>query len=213
MTPYYEDAAVTIYHGDCREVLTSIGSVEMVLTDPPYPAQYQHLFREMAAATLPLVARGASLVTLCGQAQLPAVAADISETGWRYWWCGGMRHTVYARLPGKWVVPMWKPALWFVKEGRKVGDTRTPFDMMEGGRRDKRYHEWGQPVAWFRHWLENLSDPGDIVLDPFMGAGTTLVAAITTGRRAIGIELDEAHCETAVRRIEDLTNLTLGLSA
>ena len=213
MTPYYADDLVTIYHGDALEILPQIAHADMVLTDPPYPAEYQHLFGEMAALTLPLVERGASLVTLCGQHQMFDVQRDIAASGWRYWWCGGMRHTVYGRLPGKWVAAMWKPALWFVKETRRESDTRTPFDMLEGGKRDKRYHEWGQPVYWFRHWMENLSDPGDVVLDPFMGAGTTLVAAIQGRRRAIGIELDEAHCETAVRRIQDLTSLALPMGA
>lgn len=213
MTPYYADDLVTIYHGDAREVLPTLGPVGMVLTDPPYPGEFQHLFGEMAAATLPLVERGSSLVTLCGQHQLLDVARDIAATGWRYWWCGGMRHTVYQRLPGKWVAAMWKPALWFVRESRREGDTRTPFDMMAGEKRDKRYHEWGQPVGWFRHWIANLTDPGEVVLDPFMGAGTTLVASIREGRRAIGVELDEAHCESAVRRIEDLSSLSLGLPA
>jgi site-specific DNA-methyltransferase (adenine-specific) len=213
MTPYYTDEAVTIYHGDAREVLPTLEHADMVLTDPPYPGEFQHLFGEMAAATLPLVERGASLVTLCGQHQLLDVGADIAATGWRYWWCGGMRHTVYARMPGKWVAAMWKPALWFVKESRREGDTRTPFDMMAGEKRDKRYHDWGQPVGWFRHWMDNLTDAGDVVLDPFMGAGSTLVAAIRSGRRAIGIEIDESHCETAARRITDLSSLSLELPA
>jgi DNA modification methylase len=213
VTPYYADDLVTIYHGDCRDVLPTLETVGMVLTDPPYPAKFQHLFGEMAAATLPLVERGASLVTLRGHDQLLDVGAAIKATGWRYWWCGGMRHTVYRRLPGKWVAAMWKPALWFVKESRREGDTRTPFDMMAGEKRDKRYHEWGQPDGWFRHWLENLTDPGDVVLDPFMGAGTTLIAAVRAGRRAIGIETDETHCETAARRVMDLSSLTLGLPA
>jgi 16S rRNA G966 N2-methylase RsmD len=211
VTPYYSDDLVTIYHGDARDVLPTLGHVDMVLTDPPF--QSQHLFAVMAAATLPLVDRGASLVSLCGHSQLPDVIRDIAEVGWRYWWVGGIRNTSFRRLPGKWVTVMWQPAVWFVRESRREGDTRTPFDMMAGERRDKRYHEWGKPVGWFAHWIDNLTDEGEVVLDPFMGAGTTLIAALRSRRRAIGIELDEARCETAVRRIRDLTSLSLGLAS
>jgi DNA modification methylase len=208
--PYYSDDLVTIYHGDMRDVLPTLGTVDLVLTDPPYPEEFQHLYGEMAALVEPLMADRASLVSLCGHYQVPEVIDAFRAAGLRYWWLGGMRHTTYRRLPGKWVVAMWKPAVWFVKGGRRVGDTRTPFDLIAGKKRDKEHHEWGQPVDWFAHWMQNLSDPGDLVLDPFMGAGTTLVAAKALGRRAIGIEIDEAHCETAANRC---SQETLGLTA
>jgi hypothetical protein len=200
VTPYYSDDLVTIYHGDARGVIPALGTVDMVLTDPPYPTEFQPLFGAMASAVVPLMADNASLVTLCGHYQVPDVIRDITAAGLRYWWIGGMRHTSSRRLPGKWVVAMWKPALWFVKGGRRPGDTRTPSDLLLGDKRDKRFHEWGQPVNWFAHWIGNLTDPGEVVLDPFMGAGTTLVAAKSLGRRAIGIEIDEAHCEAAANR-------------
>jgi DNA methylase len=203
MTPYYDDGTCTIYHGDARTVLPMLDQqCELVLTDPPYPAEYLHLYGEMARGVLPLMADGASLVTLCGHYQVPEVAGDISGAGLRYWWIGGMRYAgATQRLPGKWVLVQWKPALWFVKGRRRSGDTSCPGDMMPGGGKDKEHHEWGQPVDWFAHWIAALTTDGATILDPFMGSGTTLRAAKDLGRRAIGIEIEERYCEIAARRL------------
>lgn len=199
-SPYYEDDAVTIYHGDCREVLPRT-SVEMVLTDPPYPQEFMHLYGSLGEIASESLVEGGSLVTLCGQYQVPAVCNLLGEH-LRYWWIGGMRYAgATSRFPGKWVLIQWKPALWYVKGARRKGDTSCPGDMMPGGGKDKAHHEWGQPVDWFAHWVAALTSLGETVLDPFMGAGTTLVAAKHLGRKAIGVELDERHCEIAARRL------------
>lgn len=65
-----------------------------------------------------------------------------------------------------------------------------------------RFHPTQKPLTLMRELVTLFTDPGDLVLDPFMGSGTTLVAARLEGRRAIGIELEERWCEVAVRRLE-----------
>lgn len=197
MQPYYSDDLVTIYHGDCREILPTLptGSADLVLTDPPYPAEFQHLYGEMGAAVAPLMPEGASLVSLCGHYQIADVLAAFTDAGLRFWWLAGMRHDSLMRLPGKWVSVRWKPAVWFVKGRRRKDDTNTPIDMLDAHQGDKRFHNWGQPVNWFAHWADQLCPPSGVVLDPFMGAAKLF------GRRAIGIELDEKHCEAAAKRM------------
>ena len=64
-----------------------------------------------------------------------------------------------------------------------------------------RVHPNEKPVEMVAHFLENHTYPGDTVLDPFMGSGTTGVAAMRMGRKFIGVELDPAHFETACQRI------------
>lgn len=208
MDPYYQDDLVTLYHGNCVEILPKLtaASVDLVLTDPPYPAEFDHLYADMAHAVMPLLRPGASVVSLCGHYQIPLVLDSFTAAGLRYWWLGGMRHDSIARLPGKWVSVRWKPAVWFVNGRRRKGDTNTPIDLMDGvvqnKRGDKRFHQWGQPVSWFAHWITALAPDRDhVVLDPFAGSGTTLVAAKQFGCRCVGIELDESHCETAARRL------------
>ena len=65
----------------------------------------------------------------------------------------------------------------------------------------ERLHPNEKPLALVNRFIALHSMPGDVVLDPFAGSGTTLVAAKQLGRRAIGIELDKAHCERAVERL------------
>lgn len=66
-------------------------------------------------------------------------------------------------------------------------------------------HPTAKPVDLVRMYIENSSQPGDIVLDPFAGAGSTAVAAIKTGRRFVGFEIDPEHYEVAIRRMSVLT--------
>lgn len=74
-------------------------------------------------------------------------------------------------------------------------------------------HPTGKPVALMRQIIESSSLVGDLVLDPFAGAGSTLVAAVVSGRQAIGIELEEKYCERAARRLRAARTLRLALEA
>jgi site-specific DNA-methyltransferase (adenine-specific) len=199
VTPYYQDDAVTIYHGDARGILPLLtDSVDLVLTDPPYPSEFLNLYGVLGRESARLLRPGGSLVTLCGTHQLPDVL-DLIRPSLRYWWTGSMLHTSKLRLPGKWVTSCWKPAPWFVREYRR-DDVDVPVDALLVRAADKRFHEWGQPVDWFSHWITRLTLTSESVLDPFMGAGTTLVAAKLSQRRSIGIEIEERYCHIAADR-------------
>lgn len=66
---------------------------------------------------------------------------------------------------------------------------------------DATDHPTEKPVALFQHWIENSCPPGGVVLDPFMGTGTTGVAALRAGRRFVGIELERRWFDVAIARI------------
>ena len=68
--------------------------------------------------------------------------------------------------------------------------------IINGNAREKRWHPTQKPEWLLREWIELFSNPDDLILDPFMGSGTTLRAAKDLGRRAIGIEIDEQYCES-----------------
>lgn len=206
MEPYYADESVTLYHGDCREILPRLppASVDFVLTDPPYPAEFLSLYGDLGRESSRLLRHGGHLVSLCGHHQLPEVF-NLIHPHLRFWWICGMSHHSKQRLPGKWVAAAWKPAVWYVKDRRLAGDVECPVDLMPGGGREKQDHDWGQPPAWFAHWIERLTKPGDLILDPFAGSGTTLWAAKYLGRQSVGVEMDERHCEVTAKRLSQDT--------
>lgn len=203
MTPYYTDELVTIYHGDCREVMADLvdESIDLVLTDPPYPSEFQWCWPLLASESFRLLKDQRNVITLLGHYQLPFVLESFASVPLRYWWICGMQHTHATKLHGKDVAIYWKPALWFVKSKRRSDIPDMPCDMVANVRPSKADHPWEQGQSWFGHYVDRLSLEGETVLDPFMGTGTTLAAARWWNRRAIGIEIEERHCATAAARL------------
>lgn len=205
-TPVFETELVQQYCGDLRDILPKLPdkSVHALICDPPYEDKYAWMWGEIAEQAARLLVPGGSLLTLCGHRQMPFVVNTMSEY-LDYWWVGGMGHgSSLQRLHGARVAVAFKPCLWFVKDfhrGPRTG--KFPVDFLNG-ERDKRFHDWGQPVGWFGHWVERLTEPGECVLDPTSGAGTTVVAAAELGRRAVGVEIDITHCQTAAERVSSL---------
>jgi DNA modification methylase len=243
MRPYYHDDAVTIYHGDCREILAGLApaSVDLVLMDPPYGHNYRSkdlAYRRKAA--LGLIPSGAPLpearpIANDGPDAGPMVrwvfgeAARLLKPGGCCCCCcgGGGPDPQFARwslwmaevLNFKQAVVWDKGGLgmgWhyrrsyeFVLVGNKPGAPvkwhgghSTPNIFRAPGVRSRAAdHPSPKPPALMEHFVGLHSDPGDLVLDPFMGGGPTLVAAKRMGRRAIGIDVDERYCEMAAKRV------------
>jgi site-specific DNA-methyltransferase (adenine-specific) len=201
-------AEYQLFEGDCLEVMPTLeaGSVDLVLTDPPYEAKYSHLWEPLAREAARVLKPGGSLISLCGHYQVPFVIDALSKH-LRYWWLLSMEHPGNLnRFPGKWVCIRHKPAVWYVKSGRIPGDTRCPLDSLAGGsidgaKKSHAMHKWGQPTDWFEHYIDRLTSTNDVILDPFMGSGTTGHACLNTNRRFIGIERDAGYFATAVERM------------
>jgi site-specific DNA-methyltransferase (adenine-specific) len=213
MRPYYEHGGITIYHGDCRDVLPALSeaSVDFVLSDPPYPSEFAWCWPVLASEGYRVLRDRRNLVTLLGHYQVPDVLRDFALTPFRYWWICGMQQSDCVKLHGKAVSVYWKPALWFVKGLRRIDLPDYPRDLVSSSKPAKSDHPWEQSYGWFVHQVDRLSLPTETVLDPFMGTGTTLEAAKNLGRRAIGIELEEKYCEVAALRLsQELLPLDMG---
>lgn len=139
---------------------------------------------------------------LCGQSYLRDFINALSDHGVNYHWRisydtpGGQAVQLFQRN----VETFWKPVLWFVKgkyEGPWVGDKARS----NTNDNDKRFHHWGQSESGMSDLVLRMTRPGELILDPFMGGGTTGIVALDLGRRFIDIERDAEAFETARKRI------------
>ena len=206
--PYWQDESrgLRLFHGDCREVCSTMpsGSVGGIVTDPPYRRQdlpwYEWLFREAGR----LLADGGSLLVFVPQYAMPEVFSMPNDLPYR--WTFAMRQTKHPRLPNghlffcvtQKLIGWWQKKPWDWPRTRVV-------DSFTVAEPTKTWHPWEQPVGWAK-WCFDLLPEGRNVLDPFGGSGTVLVAAAETGRTADAIEVVSEHCAMTVARLtEDLT--------
>lgn len=201
MKPYYEHGGITIYHGDCREVLPLIDSVALV-TDPVWPnasvplaghGRAEALFAEMWEAgdfTRAAVQIGCDTP--------PFFCSCITLPFFRHCWLEIARVGYKGRLLMTGDVAM----LFGEPPASRLGARVIPGKCMDSDSKGKQAdHPCPRKlkhVAWLVGWW---TEPTDIVCDPFMGSGTTLRAAKDAGRKAIGIEIEERYCEIAANRL------------
>lgn len=207
LTPYYSDDWVTIYHGDCRDILPLAGDV--VLTDFPYGIgldygvsfdDSQGYLRDLISTALPLMQLSAPVTALtCGIANMWRYPSPTWTLCW--YMANGCAST------GKWGFNQWQPVLVYGTDPYlKRGMGRRPDVIITAAPNsgaDKRLgHPCPKPIEAWRKVLYRVS-PVDHqqIIDPFMGSGTTLVAAKASGRKAIGIEIEEKYCEIAAKRM------------
>jgi hypothetical protein len=174
--------------GDARKVLSDIpeNSVDLVLTDPPYGDEAEPLYVWLAEWSARVLIDGGSLICFTGQSRLDRDIKILGEK-LRYWWLLAMRHNQAQRLPGKFVMAEFKPVLWFVKDYRR-GKTLVN-DVLRSDRRDKEGHDWGQGDGGVELLIEQLTDPDELILDPFAGTGRWGQIAARMGRRWIGADI------------------------
>ena len=202
---------IQLIHGDCLVELPKLaaGSVDLVLTDPPYPKKYEHLYGAMAQESKRVLRIGGSLVTLCGHYQLVRVLRDIS-THLKYRWIIKLDQPGSHARMAMGIMVTWKPMLWFVNE--KLSPRRNITDSCTSERRSKGTgHPWEQDLGYALWAIESLTDPGDTILDPFMGSGTTGVACVQTGRSFIGVDTNAHWVEIARERINAPAQLPMAL--
>jgi site-specific DNA-methyltransferase (adenine-specific) len=216
--PFYDHAGIQIFLGDCRHVLPNI-TAEVIVTDPPYGLLDRDGKIHMAGGVVGDAAWGAwdesaswDWVALCrevtaavvfhdhkdaGRAVAALAAADLPLRQFLYWDKGDsginprrnfvncVEQAVYAR---RGTTP-WN------------GGGATP-NIFRFNRGPTPFHPTQKPVEVMAWIIRAVTDRESVVLDPFMGSGSTLVAAKLLGRKAIGIEMSEDYCRIAVRRLQ-----------
>ncbi|MFA5379307.1 MAG: site-specific DNA-methyltransferase [Dehalococcoidia bacterium] len=217
--PYYQESGITIYHADCRDVLPHLGAVDLVLTDPPYGIGFDFQAKRSRKTGLDFgvssrdVKRDPAWSMVVGDdlpfdpspwLKFPAVvlwgANNYADKlppcrGWLVWdKLGDKNPCAFGDCELAWTNrnmsirihrQLWRG---LVREGE------------ENVANGSKYHPCQKPIRLMR-WCLSFFPDSITVLDPFMGSGTTLVAAKQLGRKAIGIEIEKKYCEIAIERL------------
>lgn len=214
MKPYYDDGdGRVIYHGDCREVLPSLLPLKLnlVLTDPPYGIG----FREYASHE----------DKEDGYIEWIWPLLEMCEKHVSDGWVAVFQATKHARRWSEWFPREWRlfamPKTFvqiFPCRGPKFATDYALFWQVGDAQQKAKGRDWflcntsdtkgnvkghpcPRPLGGIVNLIDCLSEPDELVLDPFMGSGTTLRAAKDLGRKAIGIEIEERYCEIGARRL------------
>lgn len=214
VTPYYEDALVTLYHGDARDWAQR---ADVLITDPPYgvglvakttearhgwaPSEASTLYRDdpehvraLIASVIPgLLALTDRALIFPGMRMLYAYPEPAA--------IGGVFSPAgTGRSP--WGFQTVHPILYYGKDPYLAdGKGSRPNGFKDDRPNPESFdHPCPKPLKWMSWAVARASREGEVVLDPFAGTGTTLVAAKALGRRAVGVEVEERYCEIAAQR-------------
>lgn len=226
--PYYQDNACVIYHGDCRELVPLFSGIDVVITDPPYgvalkgkktlrqrrqrtlrhgrtqvfrPGQYTHEDTPEYVTTVVV-----PVIALCRTLAPAVVLTPGKRNLWAYPPADDVGCFYYGAGAGRsaWGFSCMTPILYYGKDPYlSAGLGSRPNSQGQSYPNDANVydHPCVKPIRQWKWLVMKASLAGQLILDPFMGSGTTLVAAKDLGRRAIGIEIEERYCALAVHRL------------
>ena len=202
---YPEDYINKIICGDCLEVMKEIPdkAVDIIVTDPPYGMEFQSNYRftkherivgddrypvEILEEFKRIAKR--AVYVFCRWDNLRELPPPTSVLAWvkNNWSMGDLKHE-HGR--------QWE-AICFYPQSEHEFITRIP-DVMKGDRSGNNLHPTEKPVSVISRLIQ--ANIGDLILDPFLGSGTTAVACKELGRKFIGIEINPKYCEIALRRL------------
>jgi site-specific DNA-methyltransferase (adenine-specific) len=218
--PYYEDSAVQIFHGDCREIVPQLGKFDLLLTDPPYGIDYRPDYGNRRLPNGGWMQRSEGVKVHGDNKPFDPVPILKFATHSILW---GANHYC-VRLPdgtGSWLIwdkrcgivpPRCQSDCEIAWSSVDVGDRifRHLWDgMLKASERGiSRVHPTQKPIELMA-WCMKLIPDCQTIIDPFMGSGTTLRAAKDLGRKAVGIEIEEKYCEIAAKRMsQEVLQLT-----
>jgi len=200
--PYYESGGITIYHGDCREILSKLpkDAADTVVTDPPYGVGMKAFDDDFLAAVGGfLMAPGQLAAVFMSPSRLMSFTQSVAAS-WTYERLLWMHKTADMAAPSHgWCMNSEAILIYSRKGARwpKQGNYRS--DVYSVGPWERAGHPNGKPIEVVLDLIRRLG--GKTVIDPFCGSGTTLRAAKDLGLNAIGIEKEERYCEMAAARM------------
>jgi hypothetical protein len=189
--------------GDFRREAHAVddNSVDLIFTDPPYAREYVPLFGDLAEFAARVLIEGGSLITYLGNHNLPEVLS-LMTAHLRYHWLCAAVYSGHQRelMRGIGVDVGFKPLLWFTRGQRR--SKMIVADCVQSVSGNKNVdHPWAQGLPEARYYIGKLTRKNSLVVDPFLGGGTSGVAALKEGRRFVGFEIDAASARKAEARI------------
>lgn len=197
--------------GDCLEVMRGMADniADAFITDPPYGIGKKYgdgddewrPSRDLWAEVYRLLKSDGSLHMTVSNKHLPYWLEEVTAAGFIYMHC-----SVYwnaTRKGGNWngqFAYAWEPILHFKKTTFSLRKRMLSDVFQHGGLRETD-HPAERDLSTWKRLIDHI--PGDLIIDPFMGSGTTALACMQTGRNFIGIEIDPTYHRIAQRRIED----------
>ena len=210
---------IVLYLGDCREILPTLGPVDALVTDPPYGVNLgdqpdrrgDHILVKDRYASYEDTPENFSIVVV------PAIqsALDIAtrglvyvsaSTAWMLPQPSGIGGVYLPSAQGRfiWGFRSFAPCLLYGRApSLNLGSRATAIESTDVA--EKNGHPCPKPLSWMKWSVALATDPAETILDPFMGSGTTGVAAVNLGRQFIGIEIDPTYFDIACKRIEQAT--------
>jgi len=213
--PYYDEDGITIYHGDCRDILPHLPKFDLLLTDPPYD-----------------IRAGDGGGGWLGNRKCLVKTEGFTDNGVDYGFLSGVDNWIcfcskkqllelmsIASLRDRWNLLTWaKPSCTPLCYNKYLPDVEFAIHVWEKNRlfsgvEDKNSfslvatgskntgHPNEKPIKLIEKYVRLGSQPGDTICDPFMGSGTTLVAAKFQNRKAVGIEREKEYCDIAIERL------------
>lgn len=203
MTPFFEQSGIMLYLGDCRDLLPNFAIVDLILTDPPYGHGKLWAGGTWGAQQKYQEAKSWDAVCVDDETIAAVVRAGRRAIIW-----GG---NYYRLTPSRgWLAWMKRDRLKTLADFELAWTNfDRPARVFESTRNaePRHGHATEKPVRLMQ-WCIEHAGPTEMILDPFCGSGSTLVAARILGRRAIGIEINPAFCEIAAERINAVAHQT-----
>lgn len=187
-----------IRHCSMQELLAGLQGLDAIITDPPYPAEFIPLYRELAKLAKKALKPTGILAVMCGQSYLPQILAEMAAEIPYRWTLAYL--TPGAQAPQIWdrkISCFWKPVILF---GSSSGSGWIA-DVIKSDGNDKDHHHWGQSESGMARLIEVLTAPGEFVCDPFLGGGTTAAVSVKLKRLFVGCDSDAEAVKTTHERL------------
>lgn len=177
-------------------------SVDAIITDPPYGEEYAGLYAALSRVAAKVLRPGGHCLVMTGQANLLKIIQKLCSvpTVSYQWTLAYLTPGESTQVFGRKVKSNWKPVIWLVKgkcDWEHVEDT------VRSDMNDKRFHEWGQSVGGIAQIIERFTVAKSTILDPFVGGGSTAIAALALDRIFIGIDIEKSAISKTAKRIEE----------